>query len=194
VLQFGFVFGWLRSAAPLIEVRWLLDRTWLVFLCSMYAAGALVLRFSLRHADDPHRAPPIDLAAQRRAVRHPAVHADLRRAVRAGVAPNHAMSLAVLSLPLIPLTWAYAILRYRLMDVDVIFQEGYVYTLATVAVLAIFYGMIFAVSRTNDVNGTALVALILIAAFVCSSRFATGFRSSSTATTSTKTATTTGAR
>ena len=45
------------------------------------------------------------------------------------------MNLAVLSLPLIPLTWAYAILRYRLMDVDIIFQEGYVYTLATLCVL-----------------------------------------------------------
>src|SRR5258705_12985824 len=49
----GFIFGWLRSAAPLIEVRWLLDRTWLVFFCSMYAAGAAVLSFQLRHADDP---------------------------------------------------------------------------------------------------------------------------------------------
>ena len=83
-----------------------------------------------------------------------------------GVAPNHAMNLAVLSLPLIPLTWAYAILRYRLMDVDIIFQEGYVYTLATLCVLAIFYGLIFSVSRRGDLSGTAMVALILIAAFV----------------------------
>ncbi len=53
------------------------------------------------------------------------------------------MNLAVLSLPLIPLTWAYAILRYRLMDVDIIFQQGSVYTLATLSVLGIFYGLIF---------------------------------------------------
>ena len=83
-----------------------------------------------------------------------------------GVAPNHAMNLAVLSLPLIPLTWAYAILRYRLMDVDIIFQEGYVYTLATFCVLAIFYGLIFSVSGAGELSGTAMVALILIAAFV----------------------------
>jgi two-component system NtrC family sensor kinase len=83
-----------------------------------------------------------------------------------GVPPNHAMNLAVLSLPLIPLTWAYAILRYRLMDVDVIFQEGYVYTLATLAVLSIFYGLIFMVSKAGDLSGTAMVVLILIAAFV----------------------------
>ena len=42
-------------------------------------------------------------------------------------------------LPLLPLTWAYAIVRYRLMDVDVIFQQGYVYTLATLAVLAVLH-------------------------------------------------------
>ena len=50
--------------------------------------------------------------------------------------------------------------------VDVIFQEGYVYTLATLAVLSIFYGLIFTVSRAGELSGTAMVALILIAAFV----------------------------
>ena len=50
------------------------------------------------------------------------------------------MQLAVLSLPLIPLTLAYAIARYRLMDVDIIFRRGFAYTLATVCVLAGFYG------------------------------------------------------
>src|SRR6267378_6791765 len=74
--------------------------------------------------------------------------------------------MAVLSLILIPVTWAYAIRRYRLMDVDIIFQEGYVYTLATLCVLGVFYGLIFSVSRAGDLSGTALVALILIAAFV----------------------------
>ncbi len=83
-----------------------------------------------------------------------------------GVAPNQAMNLAVLSLPLIPLTWAYAILRYRLMDVDVIFQQGYAYTLATLCVLAIFYGLIFSVSGAVELNGAAMVVMILIAAFV----------------------------
>src|SRR5260370_32778594 len=52
------------------------------------------------------------------------------------------------------------------MDVDIIFQEGYVYTLATLAMLGIFYGVIFSVSKTGDLSGTAMVALILIAAFV----------------------------
>ncbi len=162
----GIMFGYLRTAAPLLEMRWVLDRTWLAFLCAMYLAGGLVLAFQLRKADDPV------VRRQLTWLRNGAVIGILPFTLiyavpyLMGVAPNHAMNLAVLSLPLIPLTWAYAILRYRLMDVDVIFQEGYVYTLATLAVLSIFYGLIFTVSKAGELSGTAMVALILIAAFV----------------------------
>ncbi len=165
-IQFGVVFGWLRSAAPLLEMRWLLDDVWLVFLCAMYVAGGCVLAFQLRRAEDPI------VRRQLTWLRNGALVGILPFGVifvvpyLMGVPPNHAMNLAVLSLPLIPVTWAYAILRYRLMDVDIIFQEGYVYTLATLCVLGIFYGLIFSVSRTADLNGTAMVALILIAAFI----------------------------
>jgi PAS domain S-box-containing protein len=164
--QLGVVFGWLQSAAPMLEMRWLLDRVWLVFLCGMYLAGGFVLAAQLRHAEDPI------VRRQLTWLRNGAMVGILPFTLiyvvpyLMGVPPTHAMNLAVLSLPLIPLTWAYAILRYRLMDVDIIFQEGYVYTLATLSVLGIFYGLIFSVSRAGDLSGTALVALILIAAFV----------------------------
>jgi two-component system NtrC family sensor kinase len=160
----GIMFGYL--GAPRLEMRWMLDRTWLTFLCTMYLAGGMVLAWQLRRAEDPV------VRRQLTWLRNGAVIGMLPFALiyavpyLMGVPPNHAMNLAVLSLPLIPLTWAYAILRYRLMDVDVIFQEGYVYTLATLAVLSIFYGLIFTVSRAGELSGTAMVALILIAAFV----------------------------
>jgi signal transduction histidine kinase len=83
-----------------------------------------------------------------------------------GALPGESMKLAVLSFLLIPLTWAYAIVRYRLMDVDIIFQQGYVYTLATIAVLAVFYGLIFSLGKFGDLGPTAAAALILIAAFI----------------------------
>jgi PAS domain S-box-containing protein len=165
-VHLGFVYGWVTTAAPILETRWLLDRIWLAFLCAMYLAGAAVLTAQLRRADDPI------IRRQLTWLRNGAVVGIVPFAAiyvvpyLLGVAPTHAMNLAVLSLPLIPLTWAYAILRYRLMDVDIIFQEGYVYTLATVCVLSIFYGVIFSVSKTGDLSGTAMLALILIAAFV----------------------------
>jgi two-component system, NtrC family, sensor kinase len=162
----GIMFGYVRTAAPPLEMRWMLDRTWLTFLCTFYLAGGMVLAAQLRKADDPV------VRRQLTWLRNGAVIGILPFALiyavpyLMGVPPNHAMNLAVLSLPLIPLTWAYAILRYRLMDVDVIFQEGYVYTLATLAVLSVFYGLIFTVSGSGELRGTAMVALILIAAFV----------------------------
>jgi len=165
-VQSGFIFGWLRTATPLIEMRWLLDRLWLGFLVSMYLAGGAVLAFQMRRASDPI------VRRQLTWLRNGALLGIIPFALiyavpyMFGVAPNQAMNLAVLSLPLIPLTWAYAILRYRLMDVDVIFQQGYAYTLATFCVLAIFYGMIFSVSGAGDLNGMEMVAMILIAAFV----------------------------
>jgi len=166
VVQVGVAVGWLRTAAPLIQVRWLLDRAWLIFVAAAYLAGALSLAFAKRHADDAI------VRRQLTWLRNGALAGVLPFAIlyvlpyAIGIVPNHVMNLAVLALPLMPLTWAYAILRYRLMDVDVIFQEGYVYTLATLCVLAIFYGLILSVSRAGDLSGTAMVAMILIAALV----------------------------
>jgi two-component system NtrC family sensor kinase len=165
-IQSGFIVGWLRTAAPLIEMRWLLDRVWLAFLCAMYLGGGAILAFQMRRASDPI------VRRQLTWLRNGALLGIIPFALiyavpyLFGVAPNQAMNLAVLSLPLIPLTWAYAILRYRLMDVDVIFQQGYAYTLATLCLLGIFYGLIFSVSGTGELNGTAMVVMILMAAFV----------------------------
>ena len=48
-----------------------------------------------------------------------------------GVVPRPWMNLSALSLVLIPLCFAYAIIRYRLMDVDIIFKRGLAYTAAS---------------------------------------------------------------
>jgi signal transduction histidine kinase len=52
------------------------------------------------------------------------------------------------------------------MDVDIIFQQGYVYTLATICVLAIFYGLIFSFGKFEDLGPASAAVLILIAAFI----------------------------
>ena len=48
-----------------------------------------------------------------------------------GAVPRPWMNLSALSLALLPLCFAYAIIRYRLMDVDIIFKRGLAYTAAT---------------------------------------------------------------
>lgn len=52
------------------------------------------------------------------------------------------MQLTPISLLLIPLCFGYAIIRYRLMDVDIIFKRGLAYTAATAAVAAIYFALV----------------------------------------------------
>src|ERR1700751_4462258 len=52
------------------------------------------------------------------------------------------------------------------MDVDIIFQQGYVYTLATLAVIGIFYALVFFIGNLKVISAPAFVILILFATFV----------------------------
>ncbi len=102
------------------------------------------------------------------------------------------------SLVLLPLSLAYAIVRYRLMDVDILFRRGYAYTLATLCVLAAFYSIVFSLGslvqkhfpelgNAGSDHGDA------DRRHFCSSPSARGFRIAWTAI-STRIVTTTGAR
>ena len=50
--------------------------------------------------------------------------------------------IVLLALVLLPLTFSWAIVRYRLMDVDLIFKRGVTYTLATAAVVGLYFGLV----------------------------------------------------
>jgi two-component system, NtrC family, sensor kinase len=158
--------GILHVTASPMEVNWFLDRVWLLFLSACYLTGTLVLAMKTPHAEDPL------VGRQLKYLRNGAllgvVPFTLIYAVPYlfGALPGHYQKMAVLSMILMPLTWAYAILRYRLMDVDIIFQQGYVYTLATLVVLGIFYGLIFSFARPEDLSPAAIVGLILFATFI----------------------------
>ena len=54
--------------------------------------------------------------------------------------------LAGLSLVILPLTFSWAIVRYRLMDTDLIFKRGVAYTLATGLLLGAYFGIIALIS------------------------------------------------
>ena len=86
-----------------------------------------------------------------------------------GLTPPVWMKLTVISLVLIPLCFAYAIIRYRLMDVDIIFKRGLAYTAATAAVATVYFALvalityIFHAQTTGPVGG---MIAIVIAAFL----------------------------
>jgi two-component system, NtrC family, sensor kinase len=156
----------LRFEVSLIEVRWLLDRLMLGFFVAMYLLGAVWLMLRFRKAEDPI------LRRQLQYLRNGAlagiVPFTLCYAIPyvLGAVPSHLLGLSVITLALIPITWAYAITRYRLMDVDIIFQQGYVYTLATLLVIGVFYALIFFIGNMKVISAPAFVVLILFATFV----------------------------
>ena len=163
--------GALIVAVPLIELRWMLDRVWLVLTVLPYLVGAFALNSEYGKAEDPI------VRQQLKWLRNGAFCGILPFAVlyvlpyAAGQIPNAYQKMAVLSLPLIPLTLAYAIVRYRLMDVDIIFRRGYAYTLATICVLASFYGIVFSLGNQvqknfKDLGNTGLITVMLITAFL----------------------------
>ena len=59
-----------------------------------------------------------------------------------GYLPRWWMKFSALSLALIPLCFGYAIIRYRLMDVDIIFKRGVAYTVATAGVVGIYFAVV----------------------------------------------------
>jgi two-component system NtrC family sensor kinase len=78
--------------------------------------------------------------------------------------------MSVFSLALIPLCFGYAIIRYRLMDVDIIFKRGLAYTFATAAVVAIYFSAIALIGELTHTTLTAgpagAVIAIVVAAFL----------------------------
>lgn len=163
--------GTLRVGISPVELRWLFDRIWQMFVVVPYLAGAVVLSLDYHRTEDPI------VRQQLKWLRNGTFCGILPFTLlyvlpyALGMLPNPYLRLSVLSLGLIPLTLAYAIARYRLMDVDILFRRGYAYTLATLCVLAAFYGIVFSLGSLvqknfKDVGNTGLIAVMLIAAFL----------------------------
>ena len=84
--------------------------------------------------------------------------------------PVALQKVAGLSLVFLPLTFSWAIVRYRLMDTDLIFKRGVAYTLATATLVGVYFGAIALISEQvhthlpEAVREWGLVVTILITA------------------------------
>ena len=84
--------------------------------------------------------------------------------------PGLLTKLAGLSLVFLPLTFSWAIVRYRLMDTDLIFKRGVAYTLATSLILGGYFGIIALITLIvhtrlpDNVRSAGLVVAILATA------------------------------
>jgi len=163
--------GTLHISLPPVELNWLLDRMWMALLTGIYILGGVVLSLEYRKAEDPI------VRRQLKWLRNGTFFGILPFALFyvlpyvMGFVPTPLMKTSVLALQFIPLTLAYAIIRYRLMDVDILFRRGYAYTLATLCVLAAFYATIISLGSLvqknfQDLGNTGLITVMLAAAFL----------------------------
>ena len=142
VLLIGFHIVALRLLVPSETLRWNLDRLYLSYMTAFLIAAAGVLWHTYRHAGTPI------LRQQMKWVTRGTILAIVPFSLfyvlpyLQGQAPTTMMKVSVLSLVFLPLTFGYAIFRYRLMDVDLIFKRGMAYTLAAATIAGVYFAAV----------------------------------------------------
>src|SRR5580700_8523942 len=135
---------WLQASERL---RWNLDRMEMSYGSLFFLAAAGVLWYSYR------RASTTILRQQLKWVTRGTILAIIPYSLLyvvpylMGSLPGATVKISALSLALLPLTFGYAIFRYRLMDVDLIFKRGVVYTLAAAIVVGLYFGLVAGVAE-----------------------------------------------
>ncbi len=79
--------------------------------------------------------------------------------------------LSVLALVFLPLTFGYAIFRYRLMDVDLIFKRGMAYTLAAATIAGVYFAAVglaaeIVHARLPSAGPSGLIVAIMVTALL----------------------------
>jgi len=153
----------LRIAQASGNLRWNMDREEMAYGALLFIAAAVVLWYSYKHASTTI------LRQQLKWVTRGTILAIVPYTLfyvvpyLMGSLPGTAMKLSVLSLGLLPLTFGYAIFRYRLMDVDLIFKRGVVYTLAAATVAGLYFALVAGVASLVQMRRptSGVVGLIL---------------------------------
>jgi two-component system, NtrC family, sensor kinase len=163
-----YAIGFLKASEML---RWNLDRAHMVYLAGYFWIAAGVLIHTYRNSETPL------VRQQMRWITFGTVLALAPFTLfwvvpyLHGTVPTPLMQFSVLSLIFLPLTFAYAIVRFRLMDVDLIFKRGMTYTLAMAVIVGLYFGGIGLAAeiihtRLPSAGPWGLVAAIAITALL----------------------------
>src|SRR6267142_3983544 len=146
------------------SLRWNLDRLQMVYQTLYFAAAAVILWRTYRKASTPLQQQQLKWISRGTVLAIGPYTLFYVIPYIAGALPTPAMKISVLSLVFLPVTWGYAIVRYRLMDVDIIFKRGVAYTLATAAIVVAYFVGIgsLAGSITTKYPGTGTFGLIAV--------------------------------
>ena len=128
-------------------MRWNLDRVQMGYLALFFVIAAAVLWYSYRRASTPILRQQLKWVTRGTILAIAPFTLFYVIPYLTGSMPSSAMKVSVLSLGLLPLTFGYAIFRYRLMDVDLIFKRGMVYTLAAAAIVGLYFAVVAGVAE-----------------------------------------------
>jgi two-component system NtrC family sensor kinase len=129
------------------NLRWNLDRIEWAYLTALFTAAAAVLLNNYRRAGTPILRQQLKWITRGTILAVAPFTLVYVIPYMMGTLPTMAMKVSVLSLGLLPLTFGYAIFRYRLMDVDLIFKRGMVYTLAAAAIAGVYFATVAGVAE-----------------------------------------------
>jgi two-component system, NtrC family, sensor kinase len=154
---------------PWVGARVVLDKIELGYLAACFIAAGLVFYYSFR------KAPSGVLRQQLKWLSGGTLVGSLPFAIfyafpyLLNPLQNQWMIFSSISLVLIPLCFGYAIIRYRLMDVDIIFKRGLAHTAATAVVATIFFALVGVSGvtfHTSTNNPLVMVLAITVASFL----------------------------
>src|SRR3984893_4045821 len=163
MLLLGMHIFALRVLKASERVRWNLDRVQMGYLALFFVVAAAVLWDSYRRASTPILRQQLKWVTRGTILAIAPFTLFYVIPFLTGALPTAAMKVSVLSLGPLPLTFGYAIFRYRLMDVDLIFKRGMVYTLAAGAIVGVYFAVVAGVAELvhTQVPSSGPIGLIL---------------------------------
>ncbi|HYL14099.1 MAG TPA: ATP-binding protein [Terriglobales bacterium] len=129
------------------RLRWNLDRLQMLYLAVFFVLATYVLWRSYLRASTPVLRQQLKWVTRGTVLAIAPFTLFYVVPFLYGTVPGPLLRLSVLSLIFLPLTFGYAIFRYRLMDVDLIFKRGVVYTLAAAAIAAVYFAVVAGVAE-----------------------------------------------
>ena len=150
-------------------LRWNLDRIEMGYLALLFMAAAAVLVHNYRRASTPLLRQQLKWVTRGTILAITPFTLLYVIPYLMGVLPTSAMRVSVLSLGILPLTFGYAIFRYRLMDVDLIFKRGMASTLAAAAIAGAYFAVVGGIAelvhaRVPSTGPAGLVVAIVVTA------------------------------
>ena len=150
-------------------LRWNLDRLQMLYLTIYFVVAAAVLWGSYRKANIPIVRQQMKWVSRGTVLAIAPYTLYYVVPYLFGALASPAMKVSAFSLVLLPLTFGYAIVRYRLMDVDIIFKRGVAYTLATGAIVGCYFLIVGSLAeavhtKLPNVGPAGMIVAIIVTA------------------------------